>query len=208
MAKKEERSYVERSGIEEGTLGTGWKTFHLILTILTFGLWGFAWMAHAAQARGRIGLGWLAVGGLVLFVGGCVALAGHQERQRFASLTPAQQAEETERHAQLKAEREKQQAAAAEAEKRRDLCEEQTTAAFVMTQDVVARRLKAPRTAKFPYITDPEVVVRPGSDCSYSVVAYVDAQNGFGAMLRTRYVATIKAFPDGRWQIQDLKIAE
>jgi hypothetical protein len=64
-----------------------------------------------------------------------------------------------------------------------------TTMAFVMSQNFVKQRLKAPSTANFPTVVDNGVVVRAIPDCSFDVSAYVDAQNGFGAPIRNRYTA-------------------
>jgi hypothetical protein len=64
-----------------------------------------------------------------------------------------------------------------------------TTMAFVMSQNFVKQRLKAPSTAEFPYINDRGVQVGELPGCSFDVSAYVDAQNGFGAPIRNRYTA-------------------
>lgn len=84
-------------------------------------------------------------------------------------------------------------------------CSGQDTLAYVMTQDAVRSRLKSPRSADFPALPL-KVVEHPG--CLYDVVAYVDATNGFGASLRRRYVAAIRAFDDGTWQVQELQVIE
>lgn len=82
---------------------------------------------------------------------------------------------------------------------------ENSTLAYVMTQNVVATRLKAPSSASFPYITD--VVSLPTGGCVWSIIAYVDAQNSFGAMIRTPWSAKIKHYPDeGTWQVLSVSI--
>lgn len=63
------------------------------------------------------------------------------------------------------------------------------TMAFVMSQTFVKKQLKAPSTAKFPYINEASVL-REGK-CGFRVESYVDAQNSFGAMLRTYYTASV-----------------
>jgi hypothetical protein len=50
-------------------------------------------------------------------------------------------------------------------------------------------RLKAPSTAKYSGWFDS--VTQPNPDGSVAVFAYVDAQNSFGAMIRTHYVCTV-----------------
>jgi hypothetical protein len=66
-------------------------------------------------------------------------------------------------------------------------------------KDLVKRRLKAPSTAKFPWIVEG---VHMG-DCVYRVSSYVDSQNGFGAQIRTNYVAEVKHI-EGGWLLVDL----
>ena len=51
----------------------------------------------------------------------------------------------------------------------------------------VKQTLKAPRTAKFPFIVQGEYQ----GDCLFVVRSYVDAENSFGAMIRTHYKATL-----------------
>lgn len=66
------------------------------------------------------------------------------------------------------------------------------TMALIMSQDFVKRELKSPSTAKFPSIHRDGVRVNQTGDCKFRVSAYVDAQNGFGAVVRTRYVMDIE----------------
>jgi type IV pilus biogenesis protein CpaD/CtpE len=65
--------------------------------------------------------------------------------------------------------------------------------AFVMSQNFVKRDLRAPSTAKFPMTTAPGVSVTKMPNCRFRVRSYVDAQNGFGAQIRTNYVAVLQA---------------
>lgn len=60
-------------------------------------------------------------------------------------------------------------------------------AAFVFSQQAVENRLRSPSTADFPGITHRDVAVRSLGDCRHTVIAFVDAQNGFGATVRTYY---------------------
>lgn len=60
--------------------------------------------------------------------------------------------------------------------------------------------LKAPRTAKFAWSHD---VVRTGA-CSFRVTSFVDAQNGFGALIRTHYAIEAEWTPQG-YKNMDLK---
>lgn len=64
--------------------------------------------------------------------------------------------------------------------------------AFVMSQEFVKKRLKAPSSAEFPYISSEGVSVIYLGECKHNISAYVDAQNSFGAKIRTRYSAQIQ----------------
>ena len=79
--------------------------------------------------------------------------------------------------------------------------------AYVMSQSFIERRLKAPSTAEFPWIT--EISARAVGNCEYQIDAYVDAQNSFGAMLRNYYTAKLRYYPESeKWQLLDAQIGE
>ena len=59
--------------------------------------------------------------------------------------------------------------------------------AFVWSQSVVEKRLKSPGAANFPKINAPGVSVSRTAPCEFYVRGFVDAQNGFGAVLRSTY---------------------
>ena len=61
-------------------------------------------------------------------------------------------------------------------------------------QEFVKKKLKSPASAEFPSIVwdSSEISVAEAGPNSFLVVAYVDAQNAFGAQIRTRYRATMK----------------
>ena len=60
--------------------------------------------------------------------------------------------------------------------------------AYVLAQHVVEQQLKAPKTAKFPWYNDSYIKV---SSDKYTVSAYVDAENSFGANVRTYFTVTM-----------------
>jgi hypothetical protein len=76
--------------------------------------------------------------------------------------------------------------------------------AFVMSQEFVKRALKAPSTAEFPWYED-GFVTRLG-DGRFRVSAYLDAQNSFGAQLRSRYSCVVKSARDGSWSLESIEI--
>lgn len=70
-------------------------------------------------------------------------------------------------------------------------CEDEYTA-FAMSQEFVKGQLRAPATAKFPSTRANGVRITYLGDCTHQIVAYVDSQNGFGALLRNRYYAKVQ----------------
>jgi hypothetical protein len=68
-------------------------------------------------------------------------------------------------------------------------------------REFVRQRLKAPATAKFASCVEAGVAKLPSGD--YTVMAWVDSQNNFGAMIRTRYLATLRPIGD-KWQLVNL----
>lgn len=73
-------------------------------------------------------------------------------------------------------------------------CEDRVMA-FVMAQDFIKDRLKAPSTADFPTLSSGRAkatpIKLPDGRCAFLVSTPVDAQNGFGAMIRERYTVTV-----------------
>jgi hypothetical protein len=87
------------------------------------------------------------------------------------------------------------------------------TMAYVQCTNAVSSRLKAPSTAKFGNYSDSlskpikSVLNSYGEEnITFLVVGYVDAQNGFGAMLRNSYSCTITGMPGNRWHLESLDI--
>jgi len=84
---------------------------------------------------------------------------------------------------------------------------ESTTDAYVMSQDFIEQHLRAPASAKFPWMTDADVSVKYLGDCTHEVRAYVDAQNGFGALIRSRYYVKLQNQKGtSTWRALDVQI--
>lgn len=66
--------------------------------------------------------------------------------------------------------------------------EEKKNEAAVYCKMLVQDRLKSPKSADFPWV----IQATAGPNDTYSVVSYVDAQNSFGAMIRTNYLCRVK----------------
>lgn len=72
------------------------------------------------------------------------------------------------------------------AERAKDACEK-PYAAFAMSKVFIKEKLKAPASASFPRLSEPDVHVTTLGGCAFTVKAYVDAQNDYGAKLRSVY---------------------
>ncbi len=78
------------------------------------------------------------------------------------------------------------------------------TMAYVTAKSNVELRLRAPSTAEFGSYGDSRVARLDGG-CKFLVVGYVDAQNGFGVMLRNTYAVTMeKTLGKNVWTARDV----
>lgn len=77
--------------------------------------------------------------------------------------------------------------------------------AWTQCHTIVEESLKAPSTASFPW----RMNVQVGGGDVYTVDSYVDAQNGFGAMIRTRYFCQLQydAGADA-WRVKEFRVLE
>lgn len=66
-----------------------------------------------------------------------------------------------------------------------------------MCREFVKNRLRAPATAKFAGLSDTTSVKL--DDGSFLVRSYVDAQNGFGALIRTYYRCQVRPIDRDNW---------
>lgn len=79
--------------------------------------------------------------------------------------------------------------------------------AFYISHQFVERTLRAPSTADFPSYYDGEFVSNLGSG-RFRVVSYVDAENAFGAMIRTYYEAVVLYKGNDQWELESLEFDE
>lgn len=80
------------------------------------------------------------------------------------------------------------------------------TEASVMAEQFVRKSLKAPSTADFPWYNPDHVKYR--GDNTWVVHSYVDAQNSFGAKLRTWYICELKYMGNKEWKCISLALNE
>ncbi len=79
--------------------------------------------------------------------------------------------------------------------------------AVVYCKELVENSLKSPSTADFPWT----IQARVGAGQTYTVNSYVDAQNGFGATIRTNFFCQLKYTGDGNddsWVVKEFKVYE
>jgi hypothetical protein len=78
------------------------------------------------------------------------------------------------------------------------------TMACIMAEEMVKKRLRAPSTASFQSCS--EIKAYDAGGGWWSVSGYVDAQNGFGAKLRSTWAATVHELPNGSWEARGINI--
>lgn len=88
-----------------------------------------------------------------------------------------------------------------------EFIEEQRIPAYVMSQQFLNEKLKSPSTAEYPTDVDKDIVTYMG-DSVFHINSYVDSQNGFGAMIRSKYNATLKFNGGDKWELVKLNLNE
>ncbi|KRU24418.1 putative lipoprotein [Clostridium sporogenes] len=76
---------------------------------------------------------------------------------------------------------------------------------YKASQEFVKENLKAPATAEFPNFEDGKVTVA-GDEKGYSVIAYVDAENSFGAKIRSKYLCNLQDDGNGGYKVEFVDI--
>ena len=90
-----------------------------------------------------------------------------------------------------------------------ETAEEIARTACYMAQEYVKMVLKAPKSAEFADCYRQSAIAKIGtSPAQYRVRGYVDAQNAFSAMIRTRFVADVEQVDAkaGTWRLIDLEM--
>jgi hypothetical protein len=74
-------------------------------------------------------------------------------------------------------------------------------------QTFVKERLKAPSTATFPSSSQVSFSLDDSGNCIYEIRSNVDAQNSFGAQIRTDYyVRLMKESKADKWHLLDIRM--
>jgi hypothetical protein len=110
------------------------------------------------------------------------------------------EAEKMKDPAYAKAKLERQQRVRERAAKAKFAREHDSISAYSMAQVFIKKQLKAPASAEFPSMSDEQVKVSKSGEAKYLVSGYVDAQNSFGAKLRTRWMCEVEYVGEEKWR--------
>lgn len=86
--------------------------------------------------------------------------------------------------------------------------EDASIMAYIMMEDSVKAQLKAPASADFPGFSegrDRHVQRLDGQ--RYRITSWVDAQNGFGAKIRSHFIGEIEQTDKDFWKLRSLEFA-
>lgn len=79
--------------------------------------------------------------------------------------------------------------------------------AYIMMEDFVKKRLKAPSTAEFQGIFSGRgSAITKKADHVYAIRSYVDAQNSFGATVRMHFHGRIEQTSERNWRLLSLTL--
>jgi len=81
------------------------------------------------------------------------------------------------------------------------------TMAYVMMQEFVKRNLVSPGSAKFEWISEPDCIISKDG-FEYTISSWVDSQNGFGALIRTRFAGIVRQVDKDNWELLELEFEE
>ncbi len=81
-----------------------------------------------------------------------------------------------------------------------------STDAYEMAKIFVLNTLKAPATAQFAPFNKRDIKTTPG--LKWSISGYVDAQNGFGALIRSWFKVDMTYKGNGTYRVDDLRLSE
>ena len=77
--------------------------------------------------------------------------------------------------------------------------------AYTMMQTFVMRRLKSPKSAEFANpLIGPHRHSKHIADHTYLIDSWVDADNAFGASIRTRFVGKVQQVSHNEWRLVEL----
>ena len=81
---------------------------------------------------------------------------------------------------------------------------DRSTMAYIMMKDFVKEKLKSPSTAVFPSDSY-KLHVKPLPNQTYEISSYVDSQNSFGALIRTKFHGRVRKVSSSKWALISLE---
>lgn len=76
--------------------------------------------------------------------------------------------------------------------------------AYLMSERFVKQQLRAPATAIFPSITEAAITYLGAG--RFFIAAHVDAENGFGALIRSPFNVTLRYVGNETWEVERVHI--
>lgn len=154
--------------------------------VLSFLIWGGIWFWFVKKRVGRKPFLSNLLGALFGFIAATVLLGVVTPKPTEAERVVQETARRDKAAAQAKADAE-DAAKKLEAEKNKD----RSIMAAIICSNLVEKSLKSPKSADFPF-GKAEGGTQRFADQRYKIRSYVDAQNSFGAEIRTWYLCDIK----------------
>jgi hypothetical protein len=79
------------------------------------------------------------------------------------------------------------------------------TTAYTMMQGFVNEYLKSPGSAKFEWISEPDCKIER-NETIYVITSWVDSQNSFGALVRTKFNGMVEQIDNNNWKLRYLNL--
>lgn len=79
------------------------------------------------------------------------------------------------------------------------------TMAYTMMQGFVNEYLKSPGSAKFEWISEPDCKIER-DETTYVITSWVDSQNSFGALVRTKFNGMVEQTDNNNWTLRYLNL--
>ncbi len=78
--------------------------------------------------------------------------------------------------------------------------------AYVISQQFVQQKLKAPSSAKFPAYKKDMVITNNNE--RFKVESYVESKNSFGSTIRNKYICIVTYLDNGQWKLNTLELLD
>ena len=120
-------------------------------------------------------------------------LANQKEARQLAQMGPDERAKYQAEKAAVQQAKEAAKIAEAKRDRAREFEDKRRWNAFFYAEKAIKQKLKSPSTAEFSSFRDSVAAkLKDGGPNEYVVQGHVDAQNGFGAMIRNQYHVVVE----------------